>query len=243
MKLEEFLGENCYIIADAGINHGGNIKDAKLLVDAALYAGVDAVKFQTFTPEELPFANITYDETLQIKDYCDDNNITFLSTPHSLSAIDFLAPIVPVFKIASPHITNNYFVERIRIKKKPVIASTGSITHASKVAKFDEVNKFLSHFTSDNLALLYCISEYPCYNFDAHEYEKFIDRYDGYITGLSCHSPQISPAIEAVKCGASIVEKHIKLSDHHKCVDAQVSLSPRNFYFLVQAIRHEERKL
>jgi len=242
MNLEKFLGENCYIIADAGINHDGKLEDAKKLVDAACFANVDAVKFQTFTSEELPFNNITYDETLEVKEYCDDMSITFLSTPHSLSAIDFLAPIVPVFKIASPHIVQDYFVERIRIKHKPVIASTGSITHISKVARYDEVNKFLSHFTTDNLALLYCISEYPCYNFDAHEYEKFVNRYDAYITGLSCHSSQLSPAIEAAKCGASIIEKHIKLSDHHNCVDAAVSLSPKNFKNLVDMIRYEEKQ-
>lgn len=231
--------EPTYVIGEAGLNHNGNLEIAKQLVDIAKKAGCDAVKFQTFKESELNFKNLTYPEFEQIKKYCDAKNITFLSTPHSLSAVDFLAPLVPAFKIASPHITNKYFVKRVKMKGKTIIASTGSVTHRSKVATDDEIRMFLSAVHT-NLILLYCVSEYPCYNFDIDNFKEFMDKYSIFPVGISCHNPGIEFVLEAVRAGACLVEKHITLDDDFDCPDRPVSLNPNQLTELVKCIREIE---
>lgn len=251
------IGKNepCFIEVDAGINHGGHLEIAKRLVDVAVKAKCDAVKFQTFkrTKKDFPdismetykkyrdYPNLTYDEFVELKKYCDTKNIIFLSTPHSLSAIDFLAPYVPLYKIASPSLTNDYFVKRIKSKGKPIIASTGSITHHTKRATEEEVNHFLTIMNHNkNLALLYCVSEYPCYNFDADAFLDFMNKYSGYPIGYSSHSKDISYSLQAVELGACIVEQHITLADDFKCPDSSVSLNPQELEDLVYNIRKFE---
>ena len=230
-------GESVYIIAEAGINHNGNFEIAKKLVDIAKRGGADAVKFQTFTSNELPFPNLTYPETEELKKYCDSKHITFLSTPHSLSAIDFLNHLIPAYKIASPHIINSYFVKRIKIKHKPIIASTGSIKHSNKMATYTEINNFLRLVDPTNLILLYCISEYPCYNFDIEHFCEFIDRYGTIPVGISCHEKGIQNTLEAVQNGACMIEKHITLDKDFACPDKEVSIDPYTLRELVKDIK------
>lgn len=253
-EIEVGDGYPCFISVDAGLNHNGDIKIAKQLVDMAVKCGADAVKFQTFKRDKSDFPdlsmemykkyrdfpNLSYDEFTQIKKYCDSKHIIFFSTPFSLSAVDFLAPIVPVFKIASPNITEDYFVKRIRVKGKPIIASTGSITTKNKVATMDEVNHFLTLMNSANLALLYCVSEYPCYNFVEEEFVDFKERYEAYPVGYSSHSKDINYSLRAVQLGACIVEQHITLDDDFKCPDRRVSLNPDELESLVFGIRRIE---
>jgi N-acetylneuraminate synthase/N,N'-diacetyllegionaminate synthase len=233
------IGRNqpTFIIAEAGINHNGNLDDAKRLVDVAVNAGADAVKFQTFLPTELPFKNITYDETTQLKAYCDKRRIIFLSTPHSLSAVDFLADIVPAFKIASTFITNDYFVKRVRLKGKVVIASTRSMTQNNRQATKEEVKHFMDLMNTNRIILLYCISEYPCYNFDDEAFLEFIDFYQSIPVGFSCHSKNIEYSVHAVELGARVIEQHITLDDSFECPDKKVSLNPMQLKALVEAIR------
>ena len=138
------IGENhpVFIIAEAGVNHNGSIELAKKLIDVAKEAGVDAVKFQTFKTEnvvtryagmaEYQEKNIGKKETMQemikkleisyndfekLKNYCDEKGIMFLSTPHSGDAIDFLDPLMPLYKVASPDLTNFPFIEKIAKKR------------------------------------------------------------------------------------------------------------------------------
>jgi len=131
----------CFIIAEAGVNHNGNVKLAKKLIDVAKDAGADAVKFQTYKTEELVAKKIkkNYFETLKrlelpyetfndLKEYCDKRKIIFLSTPHCDNAIDFLEQLVPAYKIASGDLTNLPFLEKVAKKKKPIILSTGTST-------------------------------------------------------------------------------------------------------------------
>jgi len=231
------------VIAEAGVNHNGNIELARKLIDAAIEAGADAVKFQTFKTTELPYPNITYEETVEIKKYCDRKNIMFLSTPHSLSAIDFLKPLVPAYKIASPYITKPYFVKRIRIKNKPIIASTGSLKNPDKKATVNEINNFLKLIAHNNLILLYCISEYPCYNFSINDFQSFMDRYGRYPIGISCHEKGYSNVLDAVWSGACVVEKHITVDDDFRCPDRDVSLNPSELKDMVKAIRDIEAEI
>jgi len=247
--------EPCFIIAEAGVAHNGHLDIAKRLVDIAVKTKCDAVKFQTFKPVKSDFPeesmeffnrwrnipNLTYNEFIDLKKYCDKKNILFFSTPHSLSAIDFLAPHVPVYKIASPSITNDYFVKRVKSKNKPIIASTGSITHESRRATEGEINHFLSIMNNNsNLALLYCVSQYPCYNFDEQAFVNFMNKYNGYSIGLSCHSKDINYSYSAVRLGACIIEQHITLDDDFECPDRKVSLNPNELSDLVYAIRNFE---
>lgn len=249
------INEPCFITVDAGLNHNGHIEIAKQLVDMAVKAECDAVKFQTFkrTKKDFPdlsmemykkyrdYPNLSYDEFVELKKYCDTKNIMFLSTPFSISAIDFLAPHVPAYKIASPSLTNDYFVRRIKSKRLPIIASTGSITTQSKRATEEEVDHFLSIMNHNkNLALLYCVSEYPCYNFDDRAFLDFINKYDGYSVGFSCHSKDIGFSLYAVELGACIIEQHITLDDNFKCPDSKVSLNPQELEELVAGIRFFE---
>ena len=233
-------GMPTYVVAEAGINHIGRFDVAKQLVNVAVKAKCNAVKFQTFKENEVKFPNLTYDEFARLKAYCDSKNITFLSTPHSLSAIDFLAPIVPAFKIASSHITNDYFVKRVKIKGKPVIASTCSTTHRNKITNKDEIYNFLRIIHS-NLILLYCISEYPCYNFDTNDFIKFMTMYGPRPIGISCHYPDIDFSIEAVRAGACLVEKHITIDEDFDCPDKEVSLTPDKLTQLVREIRRIDK--
>jgi len=243
-------GYPTFVVAEAGVAHNGSIDIAKQLVDVAVKAKCDAVKFQTFkrTKDDFPdismdefqrfrnIPNLSYDEFIEIKQYCDSKHIIFFSTPHSLGAIDFLADIVPVYKIASPSLTRDYFVKRVRVKGKPIIASTGSITSENRRASIEEINHFLTLVTN-NVALLYCISKYPCYEFDRKSYIEFRDRYDAYPTGLSSHSKDIEYSLLATELGASIIEQHITLDDDFPCPDKNVSLNPYELGELVRCIR------
>jgi len=240
------------VVAECGVNHNGNLDIAKQLVDVAVNAGCDAVKFQTFKRDKTDFPdisqeefdlyrnvpNLSYDEFIELKKYCDSKDIIFFSTPHSLSAIDFLAKIVPVYKIASPSLTRDYFVKRIKIKHLPIIASTGSITAQNRKASFEQIDHFLSVVNSTNIALLYCVSKYPCYNFDSEDFIEFRDRYDAFPIGFSSHSKDINYSIKAVRLGACIVEQHITLSDDFPCPDRTVSLNPQELSMLVNTIRN-----
>ena len=143
----KFIGENqpVFIIAEAGVNHNGSLTMAKKLVDAAKYSGVDAVKFQTFKARDLvakgvamaPYAKkntgdrenqfqmlkkleLSLKYFKELKDYCDQKKILFLSTPHS-DVVDFLDPLMPVFKIGSGDLTNIPLLQKVAKKKKPLI--------------------------------------------------------------------------------------------------------------------------
>jgi sialic acid synthase SpsE len=244
---EKIIGNNnpVFVIGECGINHNGDLNTAKQLVDVAVNAGADSVKFQTFRPNEIrDLKNITYDETIELKKYCDEKGIIFFSTPHTLDAIDFLAPIVPAYKIASPYLTHDYFIKRIKVKNKPIIASVGSMVHHEGIATTDEVDHFLSIMNQNtNLALLYCVSKYPCYNFSESDFLFFKEKYGAYPIGYSSHSKDISYSLCSVELGACIIEQHITLDNDFDCPDKNVSLSPNELKDLIEQIRlFEEEK-
>lgn len=234
------VGEDqpCFIIAEAGINPNGDYNIACDFVDIAKASGADAIKFQTFKETELPFKNLTYPEFIQLKDYCDRKNIMFLSTPHSLSAIDFLSNLVPAFKIASPHIINDYFVRRVCFKQKPIIASTGSLKNYGHRASPEEVEHFLRIVNNRNLILLYCESNYPCYSFGKGNFLEFKKMYRHYPVGYSSHSKEIEYSLDAVSLGACVIEQHITLDDDYDCPDKKVSINPNSLYELVKEVRN-----
>ena len=235
--------DNIFVIAEAGINHNGDIEIAKQLVDIVKNSRADAIKFQTFIgEEEKPYKNISYEETKELKAYCDIKDIIFLSTPHSYSAIDFLEPFVPVYKIASPYITDTKFIHKILEKKKPLIVGTGSLVNIDRKASYGEINKFLSMVDNRRVTLLYCESRYPTLTFSKEEFGNFLFNYQHVDVGFSCHSPDIKFALEAVEKGAMMIEKHITIDKEFDCPDKDVSIDPMQLETLVNEIRSFENK-
>jgi len=185
------ISNRVFIIAEAGINHNGKLELAYKLVDAAVYAKADAVKFQSFKAENVVTKfgkkagyqktatdveetqlemikkfELSFEEFEKIKKYCDKRGIIFLSTPFDYQSVDFLENLVPFYKVGSGEITNLPFLEYIAKKRKPIILSTGM----SKLKEIEEaidtiVNvdpSFFSPFSSlPSLFLLHCVSSYP----------------------------------------------------------------------------------
>ena len=165
-------GKPVFIIAEAGVNHNGKLRIAKQLVHAAKWAGADAIKFQTFKAEDLvsdkvDMANYQKKNTgisgkqiemlkklelnnhdfIDLKKYCDRKGILFLSTPHTRDAIDFLEPLIPLYKIGSGDLTNIPFLLKIAKIGKPMIISTGMATIEEIRESLDQINKYNKHQT------------------------------------------------------------------------------------------------
>ncbi len=216
------------IIAEAGINHNGDLRLAKKLVDASVSSGANAVKFQTFKESEIKYKNITYEETKELKEYCDKKGIMFLSTPHSFSAIDFLDSLVPMYKVASSFILKRDFLRKVASKGKPILLSTGSMINKDGMATLKEIGAALRWIPKANVTLLHCVSKYPCT--DSHlERVSVLKRVFGKPVGLSDHTKDTE-----IKIKCSIIEKHIMLDKN--CVDKDVSLTPPEFKKMVNGL-------
>ena len=223
-----------FLIAEAGINHNGNLKTALKLVDAAKKNGADAIKFQTYITEkrinkkyrkifdilkkcELPFKNFEI-----ISDYCKKKKIIFFSTPFDIESVYFLDSInVKIFKIASFDISNHELVNEILKTKKKTIISTG-------MANFNEIKQVYKKFKKKNIdvAILHCVSSYP--NKDETSYLSnitYLKKKFNCEIGISDHTNQIKIPIYGNLLGANIIEKHLKIDQNHKCVDASVSIT------------------
>lgn len=258
--------EPCFIIAEAGVNHNGDINLAKKLIDVAQEAGADAVKFQTFraeelvtetaekaeyqkettNPEESQFAMIKKLE-LAARDfeelfvYTQRQGILFLSSPFDNWSVDLLEKLgVPAFKIPSGEITNFPLLKYIAEKKKPIILSTGMST-------LKEVEEALEVIRNEGVAeiiLLHCVSSYPAKMEDmnlramATLQETFL-----LPVGLSDHTLGITIPIAAVALGACVVEKHFTLDKNLPGPDHKASLEPGELQKMVAAIRDVEKAL
>ncbi len=246
----------CFIIAEAGVNHNGSIELAKKLVDAAVEAGADAVKFQTFKAEDL----VTKDAEMaeyqekntgkgtsqlemlkelelsdrhfeELKSYCDGKGILFLSTPHTAEAVDVLDKLVPAFKVASGDITNIPLLKRIAEKGKLVILSTGMST-------LDEVKEAIDALRGCEVILLHCTTSYPCPRQDVNlRAMKTLAKETGLKVGYSDHTEGIFVSIAAAVLGAQVVEKHMTLDKSMPGPDHKASLEPGEFKEMVSTIR------
>jgi len=215
------------IIAEAGINHKGNYTEAVRMADVAKAVGADAIKFQTFKKSEVNYDNLTYEETRELKEYCDEIDIPFLSTPHSISAIDYLEDLVPFYKVASPHLTNKEFLERIKLKQKPVLLSTGSIDHKDGMATLDEIEQAIEWLGDTPITLMHCVSKYPCYHAHLERIPILQEKFK-FTVGLSDHTKSIIPHYDV-----PIIEKHFMLHEQTGCIDENVSLNPTEFELMV----------
>jgi len=223
-----------FIIAEAGINHNGDLKLAKDLVDSAVSSGANAVKFQTFwNIGRLEKYEFSFRDWISLINYCEHRHIYFMSTPHCFQAIDFLDEYVSIHKIASPYISDPLFVKLVASKNKPMLISTGNIKNYNKMASNKSIRECIGYIGDDRIkhvVLLHCVSEYPCE--DGH-YERIdqIKRLTGIAVGLSDHTKNIE-----LPKGLPVYEKHIMLEDID-CVDKCVSLTPNEFKEMVKWLR------
>ncbi|MCR5293956.1 MAG: N-acetylneuraminate synthase [Lachnospiraceae bacterium] len=254
-----------YIIAEAGVNHNGCFELACKLVDAAKSAGVDCIKFQTFKSQNLVSSNaqkaeyqkgttgdgsqvdmlkkleLSYEEFLLLKAYCDKTGITFLSTPFDLESIDFLNSIdMPFWKIPSGEITNLPYLLALAKTGKPVVMSTGMCD----MAEIRAAIKVLRENGTKDIKLLHCNTEYPTpfedVNLKAMETMKNAFGLD---VGYSDHTKGIEVPIAAAALGAVVIEKHFTLDRNMDGPDHKASLEPDELAGMVSGIRHIEQAL
>lgn len=258
-------GRPCFIIAEAGVNHNGRLDLAKKLVDAAALAGADAVKFQTAKAENVVVGslgipdyakknigkNITqlamikkfelpYDDFIVLHDYCEKKGIIFLSTPHSIDAIDFLDKLVPAFKIGSGDINNIPALQRAAKKKKPIILGTGMST-------MQEVKDAISAIRSEKnnkIIALHCTTNYPC-PLEEVNLRAMITMQNELdcLVGYSDHTLGMIVPLMAVSLGAVVLEKHFTLNRNFSGPDHKASMTPRELHTMVQEIRKIETAL
>ena len=255
------------IIAEAGVNHNGDLQMAKELIKVAAIAGADVVKFQTFSAEKLvsqsaqlaDYQERNMDDTAEnqlemlkkielprtwhheLKKYADELGILFCSTPFDEDALDFLCELgIPFIKIPSGEITNKPFLQRIASKNKQIILSTGM---ATMVEVNDAINVLLEEGLSiEKLTVLHCNTEYPTPFEDVnlramHQFEKHF----GVKYGYSDHTLGSEVAIAAVALGASVIEKHFTLDKNLPGPDHKASLEPNELSDFIQFIRNTEK--
>jgi sialic acid synthase SpsE len=222
-----------YLIAEAGVNHGGNLELAKKMIKDAANAGCDAIKFQTYKAGKLASKNSPayWDQTKEksdsqyelfkkydkfwineykiLADYCKELNIDFMSTPFDSESADFLNELMPAYKIASADLTNHPFLKQIAKYNKPIILSTG----ASTIGEIDEAVRIIEEEGNNQISLLHCVLSYPTKDNDAHlnMISHLKEVFPQYVIGYSDHTvpdPSMMTLNTAAFLGARIIEKH-----------------------------------
>lgn len=256
----------CFIIAEAGVNHNGDLDLAKLLVDAAVDAGANAVKFQAFRADELAsidapkaeyqLAGVGKEESqlvmlkrlelppfayAELSRYCERKNIMFLASPFDLGSADLLDSLgMPYFKIASGEITNYPLLRHVAGKGRPVILSTGMST----MEEVQNAVELIASAGNGKIVLLHCVTEYPA-PVDAVNLRAMVTMREmcNVPVGYSDHTLGIEVAIAAVALGASMIEKHLTLGRDMEGPDHRASLEPGEFKQMVGLIRNIENAM
>ena len=256
-----------FIIAEAGVNHNGSLEMAFQLIDVAVAAGVDAVKFQTFKAEKVITVNapkagyqkettgsdesqlemvkkLELDETahIQLYQYCQHKGIHFLSTPFDLESIDLLSRLgLEIFKIPSGEITNLPFLRKLGALKKRLVMSTGMADLSEVEAALDVLTE--SGTPLENITVLHCNTEYPTPVQDVNLKAMLTIRnaFPGISVGYSDHTPGFEVAVAAVALGAAVLEKHFTLDRNLTGPDHKASLVPDELKDMVVAIRNIEK--
>lgn len=270
VKIKDFIigpGNPCFIIAEAGVNHNGDVKLAHNLINVAAEAGADAVKFQSFLTEDLvttkaqkaryqiettgqsggQFAmlkslELTANQQKELKAHCDDTGILYLCTPYEAKSADLLEGIgVAAYKIASSDTTNIPFLRYIAKKGIPLILSTGM----SSLGEVEEsVNELKLHGLDGKIIILQCTSEYPApVNEINLRAMKTMELAFGCPVGFSDHTQGIGASSWAVAVGACIIEKHFTLDRNMPGPDHRASIEPKELADLVRTIRDVEAAL
>jgi N,N'-diacetyllegionaminate synthase len=259
-------GHPCFVIAEAGVNHNGDLNLARRLVDAAVAAGADAIKFQTFSAERLvtraaPKAEYQIRTTdahesqfemlerleldaeahLDLVRYCRGRGILFLSTPFDEESCDLLDSLgVPAFKIGSGDLTNVFLLRDAADRGKPLIVSTGMATLNEVARAVDAVRQQGCH----DLVLLHCVSNYPADPADANlRAITTLREAFGVPVGFSDHTDGDTVALAAVALGACVVEKHLTLDRQLAGPDHQASVEQGELTAMIRRIRSVEAAL
>jgi N-acetylneuraminate synthase len=259
-------GQPCFVIAEAGVNHNGSLEMARQLVDAAVNANADAVKFQTFNAERIltldaPKADYQIQATgntesqlemirrlelskeahQELMRYCQDKGILFMSSPFDEMSADLLDEIdVAVFKVPSGEITNLPFLGHIARKQKPMLISTGM----SYLSEVEMAVRTVEEEQNRDYVLLQCTSNYPANPADANlsAMESMAAAF-GALVGYSDHTQGIEVPLAAVALGACVIEKHLTTDRTLPGPDHLASLEPEEFTVMVRAIRIVESAL
>jgi N,N'-diacetyllegionaminate synthase len=255
-------GMPCYVIAEAGVNHDGDVDRALALVHAAKDAGADAVKFQLFRADDLatataPKARYQTETTgagepqaemlralelpdeayVRVAEEARAAGIDFLCTPYSERDADVLAPLVPAFKVASAFIVEPLFLAHLAALGKPILLSTGMATLA-------EIHDALAIVRGADVILLQCTSEYPAPAADSNlRVMEALEREFGVVVGFSDHTEGDAASIAAVALGACVLEKHFTLDRTLPGPDHRASLEPAELAALVRQVREVEAAL
>ena len=259
-------GQPCFVIAEAGVNHNGNVNMAKRLIDAAAAAGADAVKFQTFSAEQLvsPVApKAAYQQQTtgaaesqlamlqrlelprtaypELQAHARSRGVLFLSTPFDEESADFLEQLgVPAFKIGSGEVTNLPLLRHVAHKHQPMIVSTGM----ADLAEVTEAVAAIRQEGNDQLVLLHCVSSYPAdpAAVNLRAMQTMAETFH-VPTGYSDHTEGLEIAVAAVALSACLIEKHLTLDKAMPGPDHQASAEPQELAALVRAIRAVETAL
>jgi N-acetylneuraminate synthase len=255
-------GEPVYIIAEIGINHNGSVELAKKLIDGAVFAGCDAVKFQKRTPElcvpkdqwdierDTPWGRMTYidyrhkiefgeKEFNEIDQYCGERGIHWFASPWDEKSVDFLEEFNPVvYKVPSAALTDHDLLQKIRATGRPIMLSTG-------MSSMEEIEKALELAGTENLLLAQSTSSYPCKLEDLNikVIETYKNLYPEIPIGYSGHEVGLAPTYAAVAMGATFVERHITLDRAMWGTDQAASVEVQGMFILVKNIRDIERAL
>lgn len=255
-----------FVIAEAGVNHNGNIDIAKKLVDEAVQAGADAVKFQTFKAENLVCRDaakaayqmettdksesqfemlkkleLTPDMHEQLIDYCKQKKIMFLSTPFDVGSLMYLVQCgLEIIKIPSGEITNYPYLREAGKTGRRIIISSGM----SNLEEVREAVKVLRENGSKDITVLHCNTEYPTPYEDVNLRAMLTLKDElGIEVGYSDHTQGIGVPIAAAALGASVIEKHFTLDRNMEGPDHKASLEPDELREMVRAIRNIEKAL
>ncbi|MCX8116432.1 MAG: N-acetylneuraminate synthase family protein [Desulfobacterota bacterium] len=255
-------GEPVFVIAEIGINHNGSLELAKKLIDGALFAGCDAVKFQKRTPvlsvpkhqwfveRDTPWGRMTYidyrhkmefgwEEYQEIDRYCRSRGILWFASCWDEVAVDFIEQFdPPLHKVPSACLTDRSLLLRMRRTGKPLILSTGMSTQ-------EEIDEAVAWIGTENLLIAHSTSSYPCRleELNLRMILTLKEKYPLNPIGYSGHETGLAPTWAAVTMGASFVERHITLDRAMWGTDQAASVEVIGFHRLVSNIRDIERSL
>lgn len=259
-------GQPCFVIAEAGVNHNGDMSMARQLIDIAVKAGADAVKFQTFKAERLattksPKAEyqkqttssaesqfemlkrleLTREMHLELKSHCESSGIQFLSTPFEEGSVDVLVEMgLKLLKIPSGEITNLPFLAHVASKGIPLILSTGM----ASLGEVEQAVELLRSGGAPGIVLLHCVSNYPANPADCNLRAMETMRTAFSLpVGFSDHTPGNESAFAAVAMGACVVEKHFTIDRSLPGPDHKASMEPGELRTLIDGIRTVESAL
>lgn len=254
-----------YIIAEAGVNHNGDIEIAKKMIDVASEAGVDCIKFQTFKADKLVVKNaptaeyqmqstgtnsqfdmlkkleLSFDSFRSLKEYALDRGVDFCSTAFDNESIEFLYDLgLKFWKIPSGELTNVPYIEKIAKYNMPIIMSTGM----AEISEIDYIVNLIRKYNDNELIILHCNTEYPTpfqdVNLSAMDVLK--ERYAVKV-GYSDHTKGIEVPIAATALGAKVIEKHFTLNRNMEGPDHKASLEPNELKKMVESIRNIEKAI